>query len=90
MSASEPCDKHELTNCAICNGDAARQAASFRNEYEDTGVLPIVPGCTVIASQFPGTCSGCGRWYPENTPIARPRGEASPGWLVVDCCAGLA
>lgn len=84
--SNSPCDKHELTNCAECTGAAARHAETLIDSRWSGDVLPLVAGFTVIASQFPGTCGQCSRWYPEGSVICRERGQDSIGWIGYDCC----
>jgi len=81
------CEKHEISNCAICNGDAARLDALLADPgppptREDA--LPIRPGAKVIWARFGGSCAGCGRRYERDTVIFSPFGDA--GWYGYDCC----
>lgn len=83
------CEKHEMSNCAECNGAAARFDASMSErvnpEYADD-VLPIVPGASVIRAQYGGTCGGCGRRYYQHDVIFRSRIQ-DHGWEGYACCA---
>lgn len=83
---SARCDLHELENCGLCNGAAKRLEESLTEPEIDTSVpLERIPGGVSIYSQFPGTCDGCGNWYPKDTPIFRPSNN-SMGWVRIECC----
>lgn len=85
------CEKHEMSNCAECSGAAKAfdQTMNASPEYDD-GPLPVVPGATVIRSQYDGTCSGCGRRYYENQTIFRPRDPNRDfGWQGYACCGKI-
>lgn len=81
-----PCDLHELSNCGLCNGDAKRLEGTLIDDAIDTSApLPLIPGGVSTYARFPGNCDGCGRRYPQDTPIFRPSDNRT-GWVVIECC----
>lgn len=79
------CDLHELTNCAICNGDLKRQESSLMAPAPVDGQAPKIPGGTTIFAHWGGVCAACGGRYEATDLIYRPYDD-SEGWLGVDCC----
>ena len=84
MTNFEPCDLHELTNCAICSGAAAKHEESLRELVQDRGAAPYIPGGTTIFASFPGSCMDCGRRFEKGDLIHSRRGQ--DGWIGVECC----
>lgn len=83
-----PCDLHEVTNCGFCTGAAKKFDESIKESFSevDTSVpLPKILGGVSIYARFAGNCDGCGRRYPQDTPIFRPT-DNSTGWVVIECC----
>ena len=86
----QPCDLHDLSNCAICNGTERRFQESLketpvwtrRREAADAGG-PRRSGPT-IAARFDGHCAGCGRSYGEGDFITHSRDD--DGWIA-ECCS---
>ena len=82
---TEPCEKHELTNCSICTGKDRKFRASLEEPQYDRGALPKIPGGATIFANYPSTCAGCGRRYPKGEPIHHSQDH--DGWVGVSCCA---
>jgi len=82
---TEPCEMHELTNCAICTGQDQKFRADLAEPQVDRGLLPRLPGGPTIQARFAGTCAGCGRRYFQGDPIHHSRDY--DGWIGVGCCA---
>lgn len=77
-----PCELHEMTGCGFCNGADARLKESLETPYgEYEPGERIAPG--IVASSFPGICSGCGLNYGIGSPIRHQDGK---GWVATGCC----
>lgn len=91
MVSVEPCDKHEISNCALCSGAAEAFDRSLGTSFDEDVLepgdpLPIILGAVVIRSKFAGTCAGCGRRLHEGTTIFQDR-ATNDGWKGYACCS---
>lgn len=67
MTAYEPCELHEITNCSVCTGLDKRLAAEEKPEWT---------GATWTA-QHPGKCPRCGEFFDVGATIY----SSDSGWM---------
>ena len=83
----EPCDLHEITNCATCTGADKKFEASLQDPWVDSGPPPRIPGGVTISARYHGTCANCGRRYQAGEAIHRS--PETDGWVGVSCCVNF-
>lgn len=76
----QPCEKHEVWPCGICNGDDARLRESLEESVQG-GVL-LAPG--VVTASHLGHCARCGQNFGVGSPIRFD--DAANGWIALACC----
>jgi Fe-S cluster biogenesis protein NfuA len=88
--AMEPCEKHEIINCATCNEQAAAKARR-KPAVSDAGAAgrsfrkPDAPAFDgAIIAQFDGTCSTCHQEIVAQYDLITQDPE-SKQWVHVEC-----
>lgn len=84
----EPCELHEISNCATCSGADKKFEVSISrsHDFEDPDdPLPVIPGATVMRARYAGNCVRCGRRYEQGAAIFQSF-KSDEGWSSALCC----